>query len=128
MANHWDFNTASEIVGHLYGDLLGRSADPTGFTYGVDQLTGGHAELPDLVTEFCTSEEFREKWVMNQTPNELARRLLMRFYNIPFPNGQEVKELAVQIAEGDWRDAVRSCIQSERYRATYGQNRIPLWV
>jgi len=49
----------------------------------------------EIVRRFCTSEEFREKYIMNQTPNELAKRLLSRLGRDRRPDPQTIKVLAV---------------------------------
>ncbi len=124
----WRFDDACAACGRLYGDLLGRDADVEGFRYAVDRLVSGQATPRDLVAEICTSEEFREKFLMNETANEFARRLILRLAREPWADPGQVKRLAVALLEGDWRVVIRGVIASDRYAATHGDDGIPIWV
>jgi len=128
MAKAWPYEDACVIAGELYGNLLARNSDEAGYRYNVNQLVRGYETVRDIVVRFCASEEFREKYVMNQTPNELARRLLLRLTMNKRPSPDEIKVLAVAILERDWRRVIEDVIMSESYTEAYGDDRVPLWA
>jgi hypothetical protein len=128
MARSWSFNEACAVAGELYGNILARNSDDAGFKYTVDQLNTGRESVREIVKRFCTSEEFREKYVMNQTPNELAKRLLSRFAKNKRPEPAAIKVVAVDLVERDWRQVVEGMIDGSAYRETYGEDRVPLWA
>lgn len=123
----WKYDDACRIAGQLYGNLLARASDEAGFQHAVEHLTEGRP-LRRLVYEFAVSDEFREKFVMNQTANELAKRLIVRFWKNARPDPRAIKELAVDILEGDWREAISRVIEDERYTKAHGEDRVPLWA
>lgn len=104
---------------------MARDADRDGFAYVVERLTTGAVSVRDIVKEFCTSEEFQEKFIMNDTPNELARRLFLRFGKEHRPDPRQVKQLALQFLTLNWRAAMSAFIMSEAYK--YGDDQVPLW-
>ncbi len=108
--------------------MLARNSDEDGYDYNVSQLLHGYETVRDIVIRFCASEEFREKFVMNQSPNELARRLLLRFAMIKRPSPEQIKALAIALLERDWRDVVEEVIMSDGYSEAYGDDRVPLWA
>jgi hypothetical protein len=128
MAKVWDYDEACIICGRLYGDLLARDADEAGFKYAVDRLSSGIASVRDLVEEICVSDEFREKFLMNQTPNEFARRLLLKLSREPRADPKRVKAMAVALLEDDWRKIVTGVIRGPRYTAAFGDDDVPLWA
>ena len=128
MSKAWSFNEACHLAGELYGNILARNSDQAGFNYTVDQLHSGRESVRDVVRRFFTSEEFREKFVMNQTPNELAQKLLSQLCRKKRLSPQEIKSAAVSLIEQDWRDVVGEIVDSTAYREAYGEDRVPLWA
>jgi hypothetical protein len=122
------FNDATRIAGELFGNLFGRDSDEPGFDYALKTLLSGRNTARTLVREFVTSEEFRELHLMNQTPNEFARRALLRLLGNKRPEPVRVKEVATSILEGDWRKVVAGMIDSPDYYAIYGDYGVPVWV
>lgn len=121
----WSFALASKISGQLYGNILLRNSDRDGYEWCIDQLTTGSSTVRDLVKHFCTSEEFREINLMNQTPNEFARIIRKRFWGKQDEDQKEIKELAVRILESDWRTAIHYVIDSDEYKKIYGDDKVP---
>lgn len=128
MAKTWPYDEACIVAGELYGSLFARNSDEDGYAYNLGQLLHGYESVRDIVIRFCTSEEFREKFVINQSPNELARRLLLRFAMIKRPSPEQIKALAIALLERDWRDVVAEVIMSDGYSEAYGDDRVPLWA
>src|ERR1700727_52610 len=101
MGKVWTYQEASARAGEMYGNLLARNSDPAGFQHVVGVLVTGESSIRDVVRECCRSEEFREKHVMNQSPNELARRILIQLGK-QRPAPERVKQMAVDLLERDW--------------------------
>jgi len=121
----WSFSQASRLAGNLYGSLLLRNSDPDGYQWCIDQLVNGESTVRDLVKKFCTSDEYREKNLMNQTPNEFAKILCRRFLGNKEDNAEEIKKLAISLLEGDWREAVGNLIDSDKYHRLFGDDKVP---
>jgi hypothetical protein len=128
MSKVWSFNEACRLAGELYGNILARNSDEAGFNYTVDQIHSGRETVRDVVRRFFTSEEFREKFVMNQTPNELAQKLLSQLCRKKRLNPQEIKSTAVSLIEQDWRDVIGEIVDGAPYSEAYGEDRVPLWA
>jgi hypothetical protein len=127
MPKSWPFETACTKAGELYGSLLARDSDRAGFQHVTEILVSGEASVRDIVRKFCISEEFREKHVMNQTPNEMARRIMMRFGK-ERPAPEDVKRLAVDLLERNWCDVIAAYIDSAAYTKAFGDDNIPVWI
>src|SRR5579875_2853196 len=100
------YEEASKVAGDLYGNLLQRDSDPDGFAHALEGLTSGALTTRRLVQAICTSEEFREKHVMNQTPNELARLILTCLLHEQRPAPAHIKATAMRLVEEDWRAVI----------------------
>ena len=128
MARRWSFEEACTVAGDIYGNILARNSDDAGFKYTVARLNSGSETVREIVKRFCTSEEFREKYVMNQAPNELAKKLLLRFVKNKRPDPATIKIVAVALVERDWRQVVEEMIESQAYGEAYGEDQVPLWA
>lgn len=106
MAKKMSFPLASKIAGQLYGSILQRDSDREGYDWCVENLMGGTLSVRDIVRELCKSEEYREKFLMNDTPNEVARKFRKKFFGEANPTPESIKETAVLFLECDWRDAI----------------------
>jgi hypothetical protein len=122
-----NYESACKTAGQLYGNLLQRESDSDGFEHAVACMTDGSATVRALVRAICVSEEFREKHVMNQTSNELARRLMINMLGDRRPDARRVKLLSLQLLERDWRQVVAEVIDSELYTTAYGDDLVPAW-
>lgn len=122
------YDEASRIAGDLYGRLLQRDSDPDGFAHALDGLTNGTLTARHLVQAICISEEFREKHVMNQTPNELARLILTCLLHERRPAPARIKTLAVRLVEQDWRAVIAEAIACDAYARAYGEDGVPRWA
>jgi hypothetical protein len=121
------YDAAGQIAGELFGNLLGRNSDQAGYAYAVDGLISGQKSPRMLVKEFCTSEEFRERHMMNQTPNEFARQAQLRLLGQKRLDPDLTKRIATRLLEEDWRCVVGDLIDCAEYGAAHG-NKIPLWA
>jgi hypothetical protein len=121
------FQKASIAAGQLFGHILRRDSDPAGYDYAVNRLVQGETSVRGLVKEFCSSEEFREIHVMNQTPNELARRILLILERKNNPKPADIKALAIRLLQEDWRTVIRAVVDSAAYNLAYGDEGIPKW-
>jgi hypothetical protein len=122
------YESACKSAGLLYGNLLQRDSDGDGYAYAVGVMADNDCTVRTLVREICLSEEFREKHVMNQTSNELARRLMINLLGDRRPDVRRVKLLAVQLLERDWRLVVAELIDSDLYTTAFGDDTVPVWA
>ena len=125
MAKKLSYNLAYKVAGQLYGSILQRDSDPEGFDWCVNNLSNGALSAREVVRELSKSEEFREKFLMNDTPNEIARKLRKKFLGEINPAPKDIKETAVMLLEYDWRDAIDQLIDSDGYNEKYGDDGVP---
>lgn len=128
MPSSLSYDDAVRIAGELYGNLLGRNSDKGGFTYTLERLLSGEKSPRDLVKEFSCSEEFRELHLMNQTPNEFARRASLRFLGLKRPEPDKIKEIATRLLLDNWRRVVSDLVDSDEYASIHGNLGVPLWT
>lgn len=126
MKKKYSFDQAAEKAGLLYGSLLGRIADKAGYDFIVDQLNTGKVSVKNIVTTMLTSDEFREKFIMNNTPNETARALRIALLKELRPRADIIKDTAITLLENDWRKVVTNMINSEAYAKAFGEEKIPV--
>ena len=122
----YSFDQAAEQAGLLFGSLLGRSADKVGYDFIVDQLNTGKSSARGIVKAMLTSDEFREKFIMNNTPNELAKALRIALLKEIRPKPDAIKETAVAFLENDWRNVIVDLIASDAYEKAFGEEKIPM--
>jgi hypothetical protein len=125
MAKKLTYNMACKVAGQLYGSILQRNSDPEGFGWCVENLAAGTLSVRDIVRELCKSEEFREKFLMNDSPNEIARKLRKKLLGELNPSAEDIKETAVLLLEYDWRDAIDHLIDSYEYEQKHGNDVVP---
>jgi hypothetical protein len=125
MAKKLSFNQACKVAGQIYGSILQRNSDQEGFDWCVENLTNGTLSARDIVREFLKSDEYREKFIMNDTPNEVARKIRKKLLGEPNPSPEDIKETAVMFLEYDWRDAIDHLIDSYEYDEKYGDDGVP---
>ena len=125
MARKYLHPQAVQLAGRIYGICLLRNSDEAGFNHMVNVLTNGEASVRDLVIATCQSDEFREKFLMNQSPNEMAREFYARFIGISSPSAEDIKKYAIKILEQDWRDFISELFDSDEYMKKYGEDKLP---
>jgi hypothetical protein len=125
MAKKLTYNMACKVAGQLYGSILQRNSDPEGFGWCVENLAAGTLSVRDIVRELCKSEEFREKFLMNDSPNEIARKLRKKLLGELNPSAEDIKETAVLLLEYDWRDVIDHLIDSYEYEQKHGNDVVP---
>lgn len=121
------FKEASQIAGLLYGHILGRDSDPDGYRHAIDRLSNG-TSVRELVKEFCTADEFRELHIMNESPNELAKKILVIMEKKWRPKPADIKALCIRLVQEDWRAVMSDVINSSAYKAAHGEDGVPHWV
>lgn len=126
MSKKYTFDNATRIAGVLYGNILGRAADKAGFDSIVEELNSGSKSVRSIVQMLMTSDEFREIFLMNNTPNEIAKQLRLYLYKELRPKPEAIKETAIALLEDDWRNVIRNMIASEAYAKAFGEEKIPL--
>lgn len=125
MAKKMTFNQACKIAGQLYGSLLQRDSDQAGFDWCVENLTNGTLSVRGLIKAICKSEEYREKFLMNEAPNEVAKKWRKKFLGEATPNKEAIKRMAVSLLESDWRVMMDALFDSEEYLAKHGEDGVP---
>ncbi len=128
MASSMSYEEASRVSGELFGNLFARNSDEDGYQYALKSLLSGEKSPRLLVREFMTSEEFRELHFMNQSPNEIARRILLKLKSSKRIDPEKVKQTAIRILEGDWRAVMTDAVDSDEYKSSYGEFNVPLWA
>ncbi len=123
-----NFNAAQKVCGVLYGNILHRNADPEGYEFYVRGLSNDSLSLKDVIAEFFTSEEFYSKFVVNQTPNELARNLLASFFNVPDIELADVKTAVDSLIRMGVPALITDLINDPRFFDRHGNLGVPRYA
>jgi hypothetical protein len=126
-----DYDLATRLTGRLFGDILYRNADREGFAHYLDALSTERLSLDDVIHELYTCDEFVRKFVLNQTPNELARNLVCTFFNTSDPSVRSMELISCvldELVHKGLDSTVRSLIQDPRFRDCYGSFAVPRYV
>jgi len=126
-----DYNLAARLAGRLFGDILYRDADKAGFAHYLDALSTDQLSLDDAIREFYTSDEFVREFVLNETPNELARKLICTFLDTADPSVRSAESISAvlnQLVHSGLDSVIRSLIQDPRFRDHYGFSTVPRYV
>jgi Domain of unknown function (DUF4214) len=123
-----DNKTADTITGLLYGNLLQRNADREGYSYYYEMLVSSKITLQQAIIEFLCSEEFYEHFIVNQTPNELARHLLISFFGPRAVKTEEPKKVALALIRRGVPSVVQDLISEVRFRDQHGEFGVPRYV
>jgi hypothetical protein len=113
------------LAGLLYGNILHRDADREGFEHYYDLLLSDRVELKLLVLEFFRSEEFREKFVVNETPNRLAANLAASFFRPGTATLQDIAAIRARLIEEGLPATVAALLEDPRTRARHGARGVP---
>jgi len=123
-----DSALASKLSGLLYGNILHRNSDDTGFDYHYRMLKDDKFTLNDLIIKFFTSDEFTEKFVVNQTPNELVTNLLRSFFGPAGFKDQDHANLRRTLVHEGLDEVIRQLVHDKRFAKTHSANGIPRYV
>ena len=122
------FNAAQKIVGSLYGNILHRNADKEGYNFYLNEIQTKDGISPDIIYEFFTSEEFREKFIVNQTPNELARNLLHSFFSVATITALDVKMTVIDLIQLGFPALIRKLLADPRFAERHGNLGVPKYT
>ncbi len=123
-----DGKEANTITGLLYGNLLHRDADQEGFSYYYNALTSKKMTLHKAIYEFLCSEEFMEKFIVNQTPNELAKHLLNSLFGSRSVKAGEPKKVAAELIRQGVPSVIERLIADVRFEDQHGEFGVPKYV
>jgi hypothetical protein len=123
-----NYSAAQKLAGLLYGNILHRNADPGGFEFYMKSLSGETVELKDIIVEFYTCEEFCQKFVVNQTPNELGRNLLASFFNLSDITLTDVKTVTDGLIQQGLSRVVTNLINDHRFFDRHGNLGVPRYA
>jgi hypothetical protein len=123
-----NFNAAQKLAGLLYGNILHRNADPEGFDFYTRGLNEDSLFLKDLIGEFYTSEEFCRKFVVNQTPNELARNLLASFFSVSDIALTDVRSVVDRLIRQGLPAVIADLVNDPRFFDRHGNLGVPRYA
>jgi Domain of unknown function (DUF4214) len=123
-----NYTAAQKLAGLLYGNILHRNADADGYDFYVKTLNDDIVSLKDLIIEFYTSEEFCQKFVVNQTPNELSRNLLASFYNGPDISANDVKSVVDSLIRQGLPAVITDLVNDPRFFDRHGNLGVPRYA
>ncbi len=123
-----DGKEANTITGLLYGNLLHRDADKEGFTYYYNALTSKKMTLKKAIYEFICSDEFLEKFIVNQSPNELAKHMLNSLFGSRSVKAGEQKKIAQDLIRRGVPAVIDQLIADVRFDDQHGEFGVPKYV
>jgi len=119
---------ASRLSGLLYGNILHRNSDDVGFKFCFETLQEDRAPLTSLVIKFFVSDEFVEKFVVNQTPNELIRNLLDSFFGAGVVKPTDVSMWRAKLVHEGLDAVIKGLINDSRFADKHGPTGVPRYT
>ncbi len=119
---------ASRLSGLLYGNILHRNSDDAGFKFCFEALQEDRAPLTALVVKFFVSDEFVEKFVVNQTPNELVRNLLDSFFGPGVVKPGDVSVWRAKLVHEGLDAVINGLISDSRFAEKHGPTGVPRYA
>jgi hypothetical protein len=116
---------AVQITGVLYGNILHRDADQLGFDHYYTLLTSGRTNLKAVILEFFRSEEFAEKFVVNETPNQLAANLASCFFRPDAVGSRDIATIRGKLIQEGLPACIAALLEDPRFRARHGAQGVP---
>ena len=123
-----NYNAAQKLAGLLYGNILHRNADADGYEFYAKNLSDDILPLKEVIVEFYTSEEFCQKFVVNQTPNELSRNLLASFFNLPDISANDVKSVVDSLIRQGLPVVITDFVNDPRFFDRHGNLGVPRYA
>jgi hypothetical protein len=123
-----NFEQAKRLTGMLYGNILQRDADEQGFSFYCDALANDRMPLKQAIQEFYVSDEFAEKFIVNQTPNELARNVLHSFLDPKDISNADVKRVRGNLISQGLTTVVAGLLNDPRFMDRHGAYGVPRYV
>jgi hypothetical protein len=123
-----NYNAAQKLAGLLYGNILHRNADADGYNFYMKSLSDDITPLKDIIAGFFTSEEFCQKFVVNQTPNELSRNLLASFFNLPDISATDVKSVVDSLIRQGLPAVITDLVNDPRFFDRHGNLGVPRYA
>lgn len=116
---------AGKLACDLYVRILNRGPDVHGFRYVRQSLRDGRKSVRQHVLEIVGSEEFRTKFVRNQSRETVVQHLnsilLGRKVTDPYRLARQAADLALL----DLVPYAEKLTRSEDYQRLYGEDRVP---
>ncbi len=119
---------ASRLSGLLYGNILHRDSDDAGYKFHFETLQEDRAALFTLVIKFFVSDEFIEKFVVNQTPNELVRNLLNCFFGAETVKPMDVSAWRGRLIHEGLDAVITALIADPRFIDKHGPTGVPRYL
>ena len=123
-----NYNAAQKLAGLLYGNILHRNADEDGYDFYIKNLRDDLMPLNDIIVEFYTCDEFCQKFVVNQTPNELSRNLLSSFYNLSDIALTDVKTVTDSLIRQGLSAVITDLVNDPRFFDRHGNLGVPRYA
>ena len=125
MAKRYPHKDATRLAGEVFGKILDRQADKSGYDYVLDCLESGKKSVQQIVLEFIASDEFIDKFAGSSnaahTANLVNRLLLGR----PLADDTEIQAAKRQFIRLGLRQYAEQIASSPEYMRTTGTDAVP---
>jgi hypothetical protein len=125
MAKRYPHKDAARLAGEVFGKILNRQADKSGYEYVVDCLESGKKSVHQIVLEFIASDEFIDKFAASSNAADTAslvnKLLLGRVLN----SAAEVQTAKRQFIRLGLRQYAEQIANSPEYMRSVGTDSVP---
>jgi hypothetical protein len=116
---------ANRLVGLVHGHRLERDAGPEGCNHYFSEILGGEMKIADTFCGFSTGEEFIENVLLNDTPNEIARKLVSSLLGERFATPEHVREHALRLVHSGLPAVIEALLAEPRNEEAPGASAFP---
>jgi len=123
--NRWPQFAAIKKVKQAYQIILEREADAKGLEIYSAKLEKGVITVRELVLILGTSEEFGNRFINKNTPDEAVRFMYKKFLSREPENNKVVTSKTSRMGDKGWKYIIEQLIQSDEYINKFGDNLVP---
>ena len=124
MAKRFVHKDAARLAGEVFGKILDRQADRSGYDYVLDCLESGKKSVQQIVLEFIESDEFIDKFACGnaaQAASLLNKLLLGR----PLEDDTETQMAKRDLIRLGLRQYAEKIVNSPEYKRSAGSDSVP---
>src|ERR1700722_437187 len=115
MAKRYPHKDAARLAGELFGKILDRQADKSGYDYVLDCLESGKKSVQQIVLEFMASDEFIDKFAVSSNAAHTASLVNKLLLGRPLVDDTEIQRAKRQFIRLGLRQYAEQITNSPEY-------------
>jgi hypothetical protein len=125
MAKRYPHKDAARLAGEVFGKILDRQADKSGYEYVLDCLESGRKSVQQIVLEFIASDEFIDKFAASGNAAHTANLVNKLLLGRPLGDDNELQIAKRQFIRLGLRQYAEQIVSSPEYMRNSGTDTVP---